>query len=55
MAQQPDHAKLVEQIELDVREKYEPQQPLNKPVAEYKKIYCEKLQMEAQADIQIQQ
>ena len=55
VAQQPEHAKLVEQIEMEVREKYEPQQPLNKPAAEYKKIYCEKLQMEAQAEIQIQQ
>lgn len=32
---------------MEVRDKYEPHQPLSKPIAEYKKIYCEKLQMEA--------
>jgi hypothetical protein len=36
---------------MEVRDKLEPHQPMNKPSAEYKKIYCEKLQMEAQAEI----
>jgi hypothetical protein len=51
IVQQPENAKIIENIEMEVRDKLEPHQPMNKPSAEYKKIYCEKLQMEAQAEI----
>jgi len=51
IVQQPENAKIIENIEMEVRDKHEPHQPMNKPSAEYKKIYCEKLQQEAQAEI----
>ena len=40
----------MENMEFDVREKYEPVLPL-KSRDEVKKIYCEQLQMEAQCEI----
>lgn len=54
LLQAPENQKLVMKMEEDIRDKYESQVPLNKSAAEYKKIFCEKLQMEAQAEVQMQ-
>ena len=50
LLKEPTAAKLMENMEFDVREKYEPVLPL-KSRDEVKKIYCEQLQMEAQSEI----
>jgi len=34
-------------MELEIREANEPDTPMTKPMEEIKKIYCEKLQLEA--------
>jgi hypothetical protein len=54
-ASQPDAPLLMEQIEADIREKFEPQTNLTKSKEDYKKIYIDKLKMEAQIEALIQQ
>lgn len=54
-ASQPDGPKLIEQIDLQIRDKYEPQTPLTKSKDEYKKIYIEKLQTDLAGEVQLQQ
>jgi len=39
----PENQKIMMKMEEEIRDKYEPQTPLNKSQTEYKKIYCEKL------------
>jgi len=53
--QHPEYKKQAERLEKDVREKVEPHKPLDKSRDEYKRMYCEELQMEAKADMQMQQ
>lgn len=51
----PEGQKLASQLEMEMYEKFEPNPPLDKPADYYKKVYCEKLQLEAQCEIQISQ
>lgn len=50
LLQEPTAAKLMENMEFEVREKHEPVLPI-KPRDLVKKVYCEQLQMEAQCEI----
>ena len=49
----PEGQRLSSQIEMETYEKLEPHAPLDKKSEDYLKTYCEKLQMEAQCEIQI--
>jgi hypothetical protein len=50
---QAEYRRVAEQIEKEVRDKLEPVKPLDKSKDEYKKIYCEMLQLEAKADVDL--
>ena len=45
----------IEKMEMEIREANEPETVFSKSKDEVKKVYMEKLQMEAQGDVQLQQ
>lgn len=55
LLQTPENQKVIESIELEIRNKHEPKAPMTKTKDEYKRIYCEKLQLDAQCDAQVAQ
>jgi predicted metal-dependent hydrolase len=51
----PEAQKMFQKIELDIRDKHEPKTLITKTKDEMRKIYVDKLQMEAMAQAEIQQ